>query len=88
MQLVRGAVRVASMGYAVPGTVIAVGVMLPFAAFDNSVDAWMRARFDISTGLLLSGTLAGAAVRVRGAFPGARRAGGGVRTCACETVHG
>jgi iron(III) transport system permease protein len=56
--LVRGAVRVASMGYAVPGTVIAVGVMLPFAAFDNSVDAWMRARFDISTGLLLSGTLA------------------------------
>jgi iron(III) transport system permease protein len=55
--VVRGAVRVASMGYAVPGTVIAVGVMLPFAAFDNTVDAWMRARFDISTGLLLSGTL-------------------------------
>ncbi len=55
--VVRGAVRVASMGYAVPGTVIAVGVMLPFAAFDNTLDAWMRSRFDISTGLLLSGTL-------------------------------
>jgi iron(III) transport system permease protein len=55
--VVRTAVRVASMGYAVPGTVIAVGVMLPFAAFDNVLDAWMRERFGISTGLLLSGTL-------------------------------
>ena len=52
-----GAVRVAGMGYAIPGTVIAVGVMVPFAWLDNSIDAWMRARFDISTGLLLSGTL-------------------------------
>jgi iron(III) transport system permease protein len=55
---VNGAVRVAGMGYAVPGTVIAVGVMIPFAWLDNSFDAWMRARFDVSTGLLLSGTLA------------------------------
>jgi iron(III) transport system permease protein len=52
------AVRAAGMGYAVPGTVIAVGVMIPFAAFDNALDAWMRTRFNISTGLLLSGTLA------------------------------
>jgi len=51
------AVRVAGMGYAIPGTVIAVGVMIPFAWIDNSIDAWMRARFDLSTGLLLSGTL-------------------------------
>ena len=51
------AVRVAGMGYAVPGTVIAVGVMLPMAWIDNSVDSWMRAQFGISTGLLLSGTL-------------------------------
>ncbi len=51
------AVRLASMGYAIPGTVIAVGVMLPFAWFDNSVDAWMRTQFGISTGLLLSGSL-------------------------------
>jgi ABC-type Fe3+ transport system, permease component len=52
------AVRVASMGYAVPGTVIAVGVILPFAWLDNTLDAFMRAQFDISTGLILSGTLA------------------------------
>ncbi|TVO77099.1 ABC transporter permease [Sedimenticola selenatireducens] len=51
------AVRVAGMGYAVPGTVIAVGVMLPFAWIDNSVDHWMQMQFGISTGLLLSGTL-------------------------------
>jgi len=51
-------VRLAGMGYAVPGTVIAVGVIIPFAWFDNTLDSWMRARFDLSTGLLLSGTLA------------------------------
>ncbi len=50
--------RVASMGYAVPGTVIAVGVLIPFALFDNALDAWMRARFGVSTGLLLTGTVA------------------------------
>jgi iron(III) transport system permease protein len=51
-----GAVRVAGMGYAIPGTVIAVGVLIAFAAFDNTLDAWMTDRWGISTGLLLSGT--------------------------------
>jgi len=51
------AVRVAGMGYAVPGTVIAVGVMLPFAWVDNTLDAWAREQLGFSTGLLLSGTL-------------------------------
>lgn len=55
---VAAAVRVAGMGYAVPGTVIAIGVLIPFAWIDNQVDAWMRSSFDVSTGLLLSGTLA------------------------------
>ena len=54
---VQSAVRVAGLGYAVPGTVIAVGVLIPFAWIDNSIDAWMRASLGISTGLLLSGTL-------------------------------
>lgn len=52
------AVRVAGLGYAVPGTVIAVGVIIPFGWLDNQIDAWMRATFGLSTGLLLSGTLA------------------------------
>ncbi len=54
----RIAVRVAGLGYAVPGTVIAVGVIIPFAWLDNTLDGWMREQFGISTGLLLSGTLA------------------------------
>ncbi len=55
--LVRAATRIAGMGYAIPGSVVAVGVLLPFAWLDNTVDGWMRANFGISTGLLLSGTL-------------------------------
>ncbi len=47
----------ARIGYAVPGGVIAVGLLVPFAAFDNSLDAWMRANFDISTGLLFTGSI-------------------------------
>ena len=48
--------RIAGLGYAIPGAVIAVGVLLPFA-LDNALDAWMRATFGISTGLLLTGTI-------------------------------
>lgn len=56
-RLVFAANRVAAMGYAAPGLVVAVGIMLPFAEFDNRIDAFMRAHFGWSTGLLLSGTL-------------------------------
>ncbi len=45
------------LGYAVPGGVVAVGLMVPFAAMDNSLDAFMRDRFGISTGLLLTGSI-------------------------------
>ncbi len=54
---IAAAVRLASMGYAVPGAVIAVGIMLPLAWIDNSVDAWARAHLGLSTGLILSGTI-------------------------------
>ncbi|NRB20978.1 MAG: iron ABC transporter permease [Rhodobacteraceae bacterium] len=47
----------ARLGYAVPGGVIAVGLMVPFAAFDNTLDAWMRSTFDIHTGLLITGSI-------------------------------
>ena len=56
-RIVRLSVRLSGMGYAVPGTVIAVGVIIPFAWVDNTLDGWMRSQFDISTGLLLSGSL-------------------------------
>mmetsp|Transcript_23540 Transcript_23540/g.41598 ORF Transcript_23540/g.41598 Transcript_23540/m.41598 type:complete len:519 (+) Transcript_23540:5327-6883(+) len=51
------ATYIARLGYAVPGGVIAVGLLVPFAAFDNALDAWMRATFDISTGLLVTGSI-------------------------------
>jgi iron(III) transport system permease protein len=57
--LMRGSARIAALGYAIPGAVIAVGVLIPFARFDNALDAWLRASFGISTGLLLTGTIAG-----------------------------
>jgi iron(III) transport system permease protein len=56
--LMAGATRVSSMGYAIPGAVIAVGVLVPFAWLDNRLDAFMREAFGLSTGLILSGTLA------------------------------
>lgn len=49
--------RLASVGYSIPGAVLALGVLVPFAAFDNQIDAWMRDTFDFSTGLILSGTV-------------------------------
>ena len=56
--LVRAATRIASIGYAVPGAVLAIGVLIPATRLDNAVDAFMRDAFGISTGLLLSGTVA------------------------------
>ncbi|KIC24148.1 MULTISPECIES: ABC transporter permease [unclassified Leisingera] len=47
----------ARLGYAVPGGVIAVGLIVPFAAFDNALDAWMREAFGIRTGLLVTGSI-------------------------------
>jgi len=52
-----GALYVARLGYAVPGGVIAVGLLVPFAAFDNALDAWMETSFGISTGLLFTGSI-------------------------------
>ncbi len=48
---------VSRLGYAVPGGVIAVGLMVPFAIFDNSLDAWMKENFNLSTGLLFTGSI-------------------------------
>lgn len=49
--------RLAGVGYALPGTVLAIGVLIPFAKFDNWVDALARVHFGMGTGLILSGTL-------------------------------
>ncbi|MBO6603710.1 ABC transporter permease [Rhodophyticola porphyridii] len=49
--------RVAGIGYAVPGGVIAVGLLFPFAALDNAIDRMMEASFGIDTGLLITGSI-------------------------------
>ena len=51
--------RIASMGYALPGSVIAVGVLLPLAFIDQTVDAFLRANWAYSSGLLLTGSMVG-----------------------------
>ncbi len=54
---VPAAIRLAGMGYALPGTVLAIGVLIPFAMFDNWIDALLKAYIGVGTGLILSGTL-------------------------------
>ncbi|WP_284735927.1 ABC transporter permease [Dongia deserti] len=54
----RLAVRVASAGYAVPGAVLAIGVLLPLASLDHIVANWAKAQFGWSIGLVFTGTLA------------------------------
>ena len=54
-----GTSRVASLGYAVPGSVIAVGILIPLSLFDNALDQWTRTTFGFSTGLLLTGSIVG-----------------------------
>ncbi len=54
----RAAVRMATMGYAVPGAVIALGIMIPFTFLDHFIDGLARQLFDHGTGLILTGTWA------------------------------
>ena len=56
--LVSGANRLAGLGYAVPGAVIAVGVLVPLGRFDNALAGWLEHAFGIRVGLLLTGTIA------------------------------
>lgn len=54
----RPLVMVASSGYALPGTILGLGLLFALARFDNALDGVMRANFGVSTGLLLTGSLA------------------------------
>lgn len=54
----RASAQISGFGYALPGAVLALGVLIPLAALDNSVDALARSLFGVSTGLVLSGSVA------------------------------
>jgi len=58
-RIVAACARIASMGYALPGSVIAVGVLGPLAFVDRGLDALLRHTVGISSGLLLTGSMGG-----------------------------
>jgi iron(III) transport system permease protein len=51
-------VRLAGLGYAVPGSVIAVGILIPMAGFDRSVARFAESAFGLDIGLIFTGTIA------------------------------
>ncbi|WP_404402113.1 iron ABC transporter permease [Idiomarina seosinensis] len=53
----RAAVSLAGLGYAIPGIVIAVGLLSPLAWLDHRIIALSEWLFNINPGLLLSGTV-------------------------------
>ena len=55
-RLMATARRTASLGYAVPGTVIAVGALIPLTAMDHALIVAMREHYGVSMGLLLTGS--------------------------------
>lgn len=72
-------VRLAGIGYAVPGTVLAAGMLMPFATVDNWIaDAW-RAATGERIGLVLSGLgvvlVTGYVIRFLGVATGGIEAG-------------
>lgn len=56
-RLLRGAARIAGLGYAIPGAVLAVGILLPLSAADQAIDGMAKSFFGLSTGLLLTGSV-------------------------------
>ncbi|MCR4376885.1 MAG: iron ABC transporter permease [Rhodospirillales bacterium] len=50
--------RMAALGYAVPGAVLAIGILMFLGFIDNFVDGAMKNAFGVSTGLIFSGTVA------------------------------
>lgn len=54
----RLAAGAATLGYALPGAVLAVGVLVPLTRIDHAMAHWLRDTFDWHVGLLLTGTAA------------------------------
>lgn len=55
--IVAAANRAAMLGYAVPGAVIAIGVLIPLARLDNLLADTIEQAFGWNTGLLLTGSI-------------------------------
>jgi iron(III) transport system permease protein len=48
--------RLSSVGYAVPGTVLAVGILIPVAMLDNAISSVLKDWFGIAAGLIIIGS--------------------------------
>lgn len=57
-RMVHAANRVAGLGYAVPGAVIAVGVLIPVTRLDHLLAAWIEMATGAAPGLILTGGIA------------------------------
>jgi iron(III) transport system permease protein len=55
--VINAANRAAVLGYALPGAVIAVGILLPLGKLDSTIAAWSDEQFGVRTGLLLTGSI-------------------------------
>ena len=51
--------RLATTGYAIPGAVVAVGILVTVAAFDHAINDMLDKWWGISIGLILTGSLVG-----------------------------
>jgi len=49
--------RAAALGYAIPGAVIAIGVLVPLGRLDNWIAGGIETAFGVKPGLLLTGTI-------------------------------
>lgn len=56
---VKLAVRTATLGYAIPGMVLAVGLLVPLTFLDRALSGFLRDNFEIVGGLFITGTVAG-----------------------------
>jgi iron(III) transport system permease protein len=57
-RITASAIRLATLGYALPGALLAVGLLAPLGAFDQNLTRFARDSFGWSGGLMLTGTSA------------------------------
>ncbi|MCK9983729.1 MAG: iron(III) transport system permease protein [Azoarcus sp.] len=60
--------RIVGLGYAVPGSVIAVGVLIPVTRLDHVISAWWQGVTGVNPGLVLTGGIAALVYAYLGRF--------------------
>lgn len=60
--------RIVGLGYAVPGSVIAVGVLIPVTRLDHVIAAWWQGLTGVNPGLVLTGGMAALVYAYLGRF--------------------